>query len=147
MRLHKLIIVLLIFLIAGCEGQNVKYPAPSAVYNTHNSKTLSKPKTINKPSRKPKNKGICLAVSDISANRLSRAEVRLKSLENANLSNKAYAQVYSLMSLVRFRRHLRYKDYAEIAYAYDEDNRLARYMLKKRPIFEIALKIAKDWCR
>ncbi|WP_148226548.1 hypothetical protein [Hippea maritima] len=138
----------MIFLIAGCEGQNVKYPAPSASYQTP-QKAYVKPKIKDRPHKlkKVKNYGICYAVKDISIGRLNRAEIRLKSLENSNLTNKEYAQVYSLLSLVRFRKHLGYKDYAEIAYAYNEKNKLARYMLKRKPLFEMALKIAKDWCR
>ncbi|WP_022669816.1 hypothetical protein [Hippea alviniae] len=165
--LYNFLILLVVFALASCSGQGVKYPAPSAL-RTHKTKPIykqtekPKPKPVVKESEFKSvseairfyslkgdiNSQICLAVYYLKAGKIYKARSIVSSLEKKSLSFKEYAKVYAIAGLIRFKEKKGSKDYFELAYAYDEKNSVAKYMLSsKSKSLSVALKKAEKWCK
>jgi len=169
--LRVAVVFILALILGGCESATVKYPSPSAVYypknghNSNNRRVVKRKKVkIRVTSRSPFTicrslikKGIsfsslgdkiCLGYCYIESGELKRAEALLSGLEKKQLTNGEYARVYALLGVIRVKKHLSGRDYFELSYAYDSNNRLARYMLSTRhPSLDFALQFANRWCK
>ncbi len=169
--LRAIIVLTLALILGGCESASVKYPSPAAVYYSKN-KPISNNRRIVRRGRIEIHKKsqvtflncrsfvkkrqsllslddkICLSYCYIKFGKLKRAKALLSDLEKEHLTSKEYARVYALLGVIRVKRHMNGKDYFELSYAYDSDNRLARYMLSaKHPSLDFALQFAKRWCK
>ncbi len=166
---YNFLIVLLVLILASCSEQGVKYPAPSALKNIqttpiHNPKRIKSGRrrvVVSKPafkntaeairfysSKSDTNSQVCVAVYYLKAGKVYKAKSIVSSLEKKNLSFKDYSKVYAIAGLIRFKEKKNYRDYFELAYAYDEKNSVAKYMLSsKSKSLSIALKKAEKWCK
>ena len=169
--LRILPVFILALFLSGCESASVKYPSPSAIYYSKNKPMSNNRGVVKRERIKTRKKShivflncrsfakkrqsilsldgkICLGCCYIKLGELNRADALLSGLEKKQLTSKEYARVYALLGVIRVEKHMNGRDYFELSYAYDSNNRLARYMLSvKHPSLDFALQFASGWCK
>ncbi len=167
---------LVVFLLLGC-APHIKYPSKSAIYyeqatigkRKQYKKKQAHLKKVKKIYIHKTKKSvvigncqegivyyskfetniakICLGYYYFECGKLYKSKKILTDLEKKQLTNKQFGQVYALLGLIQVERRFSGRNYFELSYAYDSNNRVATYMLNtSKPSLRFAKQLAREWC-